>query len=140
MVGNAGGLLEASIDTPAFVYDERRLLDVVDYVNELACRVGFNALFTVKPLMFPHILDLISPCLDGFSVSSLFEARFVRDVLGNPGTLHITTPGFRSDEIDAIAEICDYIAFNSLPQLTVFNGAVRDQAYRAIPRAPDSRR
>ena len=132
MVTNVDSLREASIDTPAFVYDETRLLDVVDYINELACRVGFNALFTVKPLMFPDILELISPCLDGFSVSSLFEARFVRDVLEIPGTLHITTPGFRSDEIDSIAETCDYIAFNSLSQLTTLKGAARDKAFYGL--------
>ncbi|MBL7221222.1 MAG: hypothetical protein ISS69_13975 [Phycisphaerae bacterium] len=126
---NKDSLFDESIDTPAFVYDETRLVNLVSYVNDLACRVGFNVLFTLKPQTFPDILELLSPYLDGFSVSSLFEARFVRDALEKPGPLHITTPGIRSDQIDAIAEACDYIAFNSLSQWTMFKGAVRDKVY-----------
>ena len=125
--GIAESTRNASIKTPAFVYDETRLLDVVQYVNKLAGRIGFNVLFTVKPQLFPHILDLLSPCLDGFAVSSLFEAKFVRDILEAPGTLHITTPGLRRDEIDNIAESCDYITFNSLSQWTTLKGAARDK-------------
>jgi len=129
MVNCANNLHEASIDTPAFVYDEERLADVVDYINELGCRVGFNVLFTVKPLILRSILDLISPCLDGFSVSSLFEARFVRNALEEPGTLHITTPGLRCDEIEAVAETCDYMAFNSLSQWIRLKGVARDKVF-----------
>ena len=128
MVIYAHSLLEASLDTPAFVYDESRLVNVVEDVNELACRIGFNALFTVKPMLFPDIMELLSPCLDGFSVSSLFEARLVDDAIEDPGALHITTPGLRRDEIGGIAEICDYIAFNSLSQWTAMKGMARDNA------------
>jgi len=119
-------LSSASIKTPAFVYDETRLLDVIQYVNNLADRVGCSILFTLKPLTFPPILKLLSPYLDGFAVSSLFEALFVQDILDVPGPLHITTPGLRPDQIDRIARTCDYISFNSLSQWT----AMRDVAVR----------
>ena len=125
----ADSLANASIKTPAFVYDETRLRHVIQYINELADRVGCSILFTLKPLTFPHILKLLSPYLDGFAVSSLFEALFVQDVLDVPGPLHITTPGLRPDQIEKIARTCDYIAFNSLSQWTMFkDAAVRGKA------------
>jgi carboxynorspermidine decarboxylase len=58
--------------------------------------------------------------VDGFSVSSLFEARLANEVLAGKGSLHITTPGLLRDEIPEIAELCDYVSFNSLSQLERF--------------------
>jgi carboxynorspermidine decarboxylase len=59
-------------------------------------------------------LRLLAPRVDGFSVSSLFEARLAR--LAGKGSLHITTPGLRCEEIDEIGALCDFMAFNSLEQ------------------------
>jgi carboxynorspermidine decarboxylase len=73
-------------------------------------------------------LRLMSPSLDGFAASSLFEAELVRKFLTTTGTLHLTTPGLKSDEIDKIADICDYISFNSLTQWDVFHPRVGGQA------------
>ena len=58
----------------------------------------------------------MAPRLEGFAVSSLYEARLARSMLGDGGSVHITTPGLRPNELDEIARLCDYIAFNSLGQ------------------------
>jgi len=54
-----------------------------------------------------------------FAVSSLFEARLASQTVGG-GSVHMTTPGIRSDEISDIGTLCDYISFNSLPQWDLY--------------------
>ena len=104
-----------NIETPAFIYDEgeiERLLDLGDQVRgQSSCQV----LFSLKPFSFYDALAKMAPRLDGFAVSSLFEARLAGQTIGE-GSVHITTPGIRSDEIVDIGTLCDFISFNSLPQ------------------------
>ena len=71
-------------------------------------------LYSIKALPFRPVLELLAPWVDGFSVSSLFEARLAAPI-GHP--LHITTPGLRLQEVAEIGTLCDFVAFNSLQQL-----------------------
>ena len=104
------------IDTPAFVYDERAIHRLLDHTaplrNDGRCRV----LFAVKSFSFAPALRAMASRLDGFAVSSLYEARLARSVIGDTGSVHITTPGLRGNEADEIGLLCDYLAFNSLGQ------------------------
>ena len=64
-----------NIETPAFIYDEvaiERLLDLGDQVrDQSSCKV----LYSLKPFSFYDALEKMASRLDGFAVSSLFEAR-----------------------------------------------------------------
>lgn len=110
-------------ETPAFVYDEARIIHALDLLDRVREASGLRVLYSVKAFPFAGALRLILPQVDGFSVSSLFEARLASETAetnGHPHTkrsLHITTPGLRSREIDEIAARCDFISFNSLEQL-----------------------
>ena len=102
------------VDTPAFVYDEVAILKAINSACDLlgeSCKL----LFPLKSFSISEALHSMASLVDGFSVSSLFEAKLARDILGNYKSVHITTPGFRQDEIPIISELCDYISFNSLP-------------------------
>ena len=103
-----------TMSTPAFVYDERAIHRLLDYAEPLRerCRV----LFAVKSFSFAPALRAMASRLDGFAVSSLYEARLARSVIGDTGSVHITTPGLRGNEADEIGSLCDYVAFNSLNQ------------------------
>lgn len=105
-----------SILTPAFVYDEAALRRALSWLAPLRAERGFKLLFSIKALPFVDILECLRPLLDGFSVSSLFEARLAREVLGDKGVIHITTPGLRADEFSEITRRCDHVSFNSLAQ------------------------
>jgi carboxynorspermidine decarboxylase len=59
--------------------------------------------------------------VDGFSASSLFEARLAREILGKKKSVHLTSPGIRHDEISQLSDTCDYIAFNSLSQFDKYS-------------------
>ncbi|MEJ2396546.1 MAG: carboxynorspermidine decarboxylase [Candidatus Thiodiazotropha sp.] len=78
---------------------------------------GCQVLYSIKACPFTGLLKRMRGQLDGFSVSSLFEARLAHEVLAGKGTVHITTPGLRRDEIAELGELCDTISFNSLNQL-----------------------
>lgn len=115
-----------NIETPAFIYDEvaiERLLDLGNRVREQSsCKV----LFSLKPFSFYDALSKMAPRLDGFAVSSLFEARLASQIVGS-GSVHITTPGIRSDETIDIATICDFISFNSLTQWDMYHEKLKVQ-------------
>ena len=112
--------------TPAFVYDERTIHRLLDYAEPLRerCRV----LFAIKSFSFAPALRVMVPRLDGFAVSSLYEARLARRVVGDAGSVHITTPGLRGDEADEIGSLCDYVAFNSLSQWEMHSPKLKGRA------------
>ncbi len=107
----------AAVETPAFVIDERIILKHIESAGHLRTRCGVKVLYALKPLVCPFVLELMTPWLDGFATSSLFEARLARSVAGVAGRVHITTPGFRDAEMPELDGLCDFVAFNSLPQM-----------------------
>ncbi len=108
--------LFANLETPAFVYDEAAVRQLLRYGELLRSRVACRVLYSLKPLGFPDLLGFMAPYLDGFAVSSLFEAKLARSVLGDRGAVHLTTPGLRPNDLAELGDVCNYISFNSLSQ------------------------
>ena len=106
----------AEVATPAFVYDEVTLDQLAGRARDAVRSCGAALLFTMKPFSFGPVLERMEAHLDGFAASSLFEARLAREILGEGGSVHITSPGLKANELAEIASLCDYMAFNSLPQ------------------------
>ena len=102
--------------TPAFVYDEavirERLVALSDVRNNCGCKI----LYSIKAAPLSGLLQTIAEYVDGFSASSLFECQLAKEIIGNRGTIHITSPGLREDDVKSIADIADYISFNSMNQ------------------------
>jgi carboxynorspermidine decarboxylase len=107
--------------TPSFIYDQQELLKSLELLNTLSLKTGCKVFFSLKSFAVPDALCLMAPNLDGFSVSSLFEARLAREIIGSSGTVHMVTPGYKPSEMDDIAELSDYISFNSLSQWEQFS-------------------
>jgi len=116
------------LTTPAFIYDEEAILQTLASLQSLRRGSGLRILYSVKALPFMELLKIIAPLVDGFSVSSLFEARLARETLGNSRTISITTPGFREDELREIATLCRHVAFNSVNQWRRFKISLRGEA------------
>lgn len=108
------------IITPAFVYDETRLHRLLDYAEPFRKDGQCSLLFAIKSFSYADALRVMAPRLDGFAVSSLVEARLARSVIGEGGSIHITTPGIRNDEVEDIGSLCDFISFNSLTQWDMY--------------------
>ena len=105
-----------SITTPAFVYEEEFIRNRCEHIRRIADKAGCRLLYSLKALTLPWVLELIAPHVQGFATSSLYESIIARDVLKTEGTVHLTTPGLRPDEVREISEHCDFLSFNSLSQ------------------------
>ena len=117
-------VLESQVPrTPCFVYDEGMLNELLDRVRKVKNEGELNILYTLKPFSFLDFLQLISSNVDGFAVSSLFEARLARESIGSGGSVHFTSPGLRPDVLPEISESCDFISFNSLTQWNRYSAA-----------------
>ena len=113
--------------TPALVYDQTRLNALATMAAKIQRRTGADILYAVKACPFLDVLQALAPSLQGFAVSSLFEARLIRDLF--PGSvLHFTTPGLREDEVDELADLCSYMTFNSESQFLRFANHACDSA------------
>lgn len=110
--------------SPAFVIDREILLANLRILAELKSQSGVRVLYSIKSLPLSRVLQEARPFVDGFSVSSLFEARLAQEVLQNTGSIHLTTPGIRPDEINALGSYCTHIGFNSLGQFRRFAPAL----------------
>ena len=112
------------VTTPALVYDQRRLDTLANVARRVRDQCEAKVLYAVKACSFFPVLQALAPSLDGFAVSSLFEARLVRDLYPN-SPLHLTTPGLRDDEIGELAELCSFVSFNSETQLRRFGPRIQ---------------
>lgn len=115
-------MTDHSIKTPYFFYDEeiirRSIVKLAGVRSHAHCKI----LFSLKSFAIADELLLMAPHLDGFSVSSLFEAKLAREVIVAAGAVHMVTPGYKPSEMDNISDIADYISFNSLSQWERFSG------------------
>ena len=121
-------LVKNDIPTPSFVYDEREIMRALHLLDRVHRDTGCQVLFSLKSFAVPDALAMMAPHLDGFSASSLFEAKMAKDVICTSGTVHMVTPGFKPNEMEEIAEVSDHISFNSLSQWERFSRRASQQA------------
>ena len=112
--------------TPAYIFDQSQFIERLKPFADLRQQTRFKLLYSIKALPLSAILEEMLPYVDGFSASSLFEAQLAREVLqktaNNEKSIHITTPGFRPDELQDLHAVCDYISLNSQSQWQRFSG------------------
>ncbi len=117
-------LKDSIYSSPAFVLDEAEVVRSLEILADLRARCGCKVLYSIKSLPFSAVINMAAPFVDGFSVSSLFEARLADEmirqssahVLAGQGSIHLATPGIRQDELDELSSLCSHISFNSLSQ------------------------
>lgn len=102
--------------TPAFVLDQQAVLSRARRLVALKTLCGCKVLYAIKALPVARVMQWLKPFVDGFSVSSLYEARLAQEVWGSPGGIHLTTPGIRAAELPELMRLCSHISFNSLSQ------------------------
>jgi carboxynorspermidine decarboxylase len=113
--GDRHGVID-QVATPAFVYDESEILARVRHVRAAADSCGCRLLYSIKPFLIPDALKLLVGQIDGFAVSSAFEAQLAREILGSKGSVHFFSPGLRKQDLQIVREACEYITFNSISQ------------------------
>ena len=105
------------IKTPAIIYDARIARKKLDLLAGLKRRHTFKLFYSIKSASFLPLLREMSGYVDGFSSSSLFESRLIREEFGHSKLIHYTGPGIREHEIQELARLCNQISFNSISQL-----------------------
>jgi carboxynorspermidine decarboxylase len=110
-----------NVNTPAFVYDEAAISARLELLSDVRRNSGCHILYSVKAASFPALLQRISHFVDGFSVSSLFEARLVQEILGRHEGIHLVSPCLKQHDAADIANTCDHVSFNSLAQWQRFH-------------------
>ena len=105
-----------TIETPALIYDENKLWCSLDAALLARDKAGSKLLYAVKAASPIFILDRLAPHLDGFSVSSLFEAKLVRGRFPDV-EVHFTSPGIRDAEVHGLGRLCQFVAVNSRSQV-----------------------
>ena len=102
--------------SPAFVLDLDQVHRNLQVVQQVRQAVDCKMLYSMKALPLAALLSALKGDVDGVSVSSLFEARLAKEIIGEEGGLHLTTPGLRGDEFAELSGLCSHISFNSLSQ------------------------
>lgn len=106
--------------TPLFLLDADELAENVSRINKLCNKYDIKTLYAVKANSLIETLNVVGKEFFGFSVSSLFEARIVREELGGDYNIHYTSPMIKLDELRELTDLCDVINMNSIPQLQNF--------------------
>lgn len=107
---------KSDLVTPAYVYDQTRILNVLERLANLKDLTACLPLYSIKSANMMGLLDTIKPYVSGFSCSSLFEVQLAKEMLADEQTVHITTPGYRNDEWHNIIGLSDFITLNSISQ------------------------
>jgi carboxynorspermidine decarboxylase len=115
-VGKTKPVLNTGLPSPLLIYDWAAIEAQLRLFRILSERVGGHFLYSIKAQPFEGLLARMVPFLDGFSVSSLFEARLARKVFPASNALHLTSPGIREDDLRNLEGQVTHLHFNSLEQ------------------------
>ena len=108
------------IRTPAYLYDKHILMKSLSKSRGIFNKLGWKFLYPLKSCSNFLITPIIAEIVDGFSCSSLFECKIAKSFVNKGQTIHFTSPGIKQDEILQVADISDYISFNSINQYLNF--------------------
>lgn len=111
-----------SINTPAYVVDERLLEDNLKILASVMEKTGCKILLAQKGFSMFVEYPLIGRYLCGTTASSLYEARLGRENM--QGETHIFAPAYNEQEFPRILSLCDHVVFNSVEQWLKFRPKV----------------
>lgn len=107
-----------SIETPAYVVDERLLEQNLKVLDDVQNRSGGKILLALKGFSMYHEFPLIGKFLHGVTSSGINEALLGRKHMDKE--VHIFSPAYKRKEIEVLAKTCDHVVFNSSNQLKTF--------------------
>lgn len=116
--------LMKSINTPAYVVDERLLRHNLEILGSIQDRTGAKILLALKGFSMYSEFSLVGEYLAGITSSSLNEALLGRKHMDKE--VHIYAPAYRPDEIEELALTCDHMVFNSADQIKRFKDKARE--------------
>lgn len=112
-----------SVASPAFVLHECAVQQSLERIRK---SVPANAvvLYTAKALH--EVVPTLSGWVDGYSVSSVFEARHARESAGSGVLVQYVSPLLRRNDLAEVTDLCDRVTLNSTQQLDRFGRQIAD--------------
>ncbi len=107
--------MSAVRNTPAYVLDEKALIENLEILKNVQERTGCKILLAQKAFSMFSVYPLISKYLYGTTASGLYEAKLGREEFH--GEVHVYSPAYKAEEIVEIVDYADHIVFNSPRQL-----------------------
>jgi len=114
-----------NIPTPSYVVDENKIIKNLEILDSVQKQTGCKILLAQKAFSMFALYPLIGRYLAGTAASGLFEAKLGREKMG--GETHIYSPAYPEEDFDEIAQLCDYIIFNSFGQIKKFRGKTQNK-------------
>ena len=105
----------ASIPTPYYLIDERKLLRNLKIIRRVRTISGARSVLALKCFSAWSVFGLMRQYMDGTTSSGVYEARLGHEKFG--GETHAYSVGFTLEDIRAVRRFADKIIFNSLSQL-----------------------
>ena len=102
------------ISTPAYVVDEKKLIENLSKLKDVQDRSGAKILLAEKAFSMYYAYPMIKKYLCGTTSSGLYEALLSHEEFG--GENHVFCPAYTDEEMKQIVDMCDHIIFNSIAQ------------------------
>ena len=118
---NAENELIYEVRTPAFLLDKDKLARSIRRVHRVKSEATVRLLYPLKAMSSFSVLIGLQNYIDGYAVSSLFEARLANEIAQEKHSIHFTSPSIALEQFCRIQSFVDFISFNSLTQLETFN-------------------
>ncbi len=109
--------MSADLTTPAYVYDLDLVSENAREIAALLAQAGGSYFYPLKACSLMPVLEAVLPHVQGFEVSSLYEARLAAELCRSSLPIHCTSPGIRPDDLRELRRYCTLFSANSLTQL-----------------------
>jgi len=116
--------MEAKIETPYYLIDEKKLLRNLRKIKYLKDCSGAKSVLALKCFSTWSVFKLMSQYMDGTTSSSLYEAKLGYEKFGKE--THAFSVAYSNADIKGLKGISDKIIFNSVSQLKMFYNEVKD--------------
>lgn len=113
----------ASLPSPCFVVDERRIADNLERLRLVKEKTGCKILLALKGFATFSTFPEIAKVLDGTCASSVDEARLGKETFG--GEVHAFAAAFTASDMDYFLSVCDHLVVNSFSQWERFSDTIR---------------
>lgn len=104
------------ISTPALIYNLELIQQRLELLQSLRKEHAIKIYYSIKSASFQSLLTIMQDYVDGYSVSSLFEARLIAETFAHEYKVHMTSPGGEQESMKELASYCDAISINSISQ------------------------
>jgi carboxynorspermidine decarboxylase len=104
------------LPSPLMIYDLAVIDRKLRLFKDLVATVDGALLYSIKAQPFEGLLRYMAPGIQGFSVSSPFEAQFAESIGRSGHVIHLTSPGVRDEELAGLKGRVTHLHFNSLEQ------------------------